>query len=252
MSTAPRRRAVDALGLIPAAGRATRLGRLPCSKEVYPVGLAPERVASSFALELLRRAGVARALVVLRDGKWDIPAYWLDGSAAGVDLAYVVVDDSPSVPATLDCAYPFARGENIALVFPDIVVEPRDALARVLARLQAGRAEVVLGVVPTDRPDKADMVELDRRGCLKAITIKPARTRLSQTWAVAAWRPEFSDFLHRYLARLPRTGTEIHLSTVLTAALGEGLRIEAEVFPAGSHLDLGTPEDLERMLGRRR
>ena len=73
----------DLIGLIPAGGSATRIAPLPCSKEVYPVGFQRSadgsvprpKVACEYLLERMRLAGVNRAYIVLREGKWDIPAF---------------------------------------------------------------------------------------------------------------------------------------------------------------------------------
>ena len=62
------------LALIPAAGRAERLGPLPCSKELLPIGFretprgpAP-KVACHYLLERFRAAGIRRVLMVLPVG----------------------------------------------------------------------------------------------------------------------------------------------------------------------------------------
>ncbi len=39
MAMAPKTTQREIIGLIPAAGQATRLAPLPCSKELYPIGL---------------------------------------------------------------------------------------------------------------------------------------------------------------------------------------------------------------------
>src|SRR5215217_2645224 len=96
----------DVVGLVAAAGRAKRIAPLPCSKELYPIGFRRDersgecrpKVASHYLLEKFRRAGIERTYVVLRDGKWDIPAYFTDGGLVGLDLAYVVVSESLGPP----------------------------------------------------------------------------------------------------------------------------------------------------------
>src|SRR5437764_12541991 len=81
------------VGLIPAAGRAERLGPLPCSKELLPIGFretprgpAP-KVAGHYLLERFRAAGVRRAFLVLHESKWDIPRYFGTGEIADLALA---------------------------------------------------------------------------------------------------------------------------------------------------------------------
>ena len=239
------------LGLIPAAGRAARLGELPCSKEILPVGPPgpagrPQPVCSPL-LAALRRAGAGRALWVLREGKWDIPAALGDGSRWNLDLGYLTLAASGSVPETLDRAYAWTRDATVLLGYPDILFAPPDAFARLVERRRATGAEVVLGLVPTDRPSKADMVDFDAEGRIQRILVKPAETDLLFTWIFAAWGPVFTGFLHGALPSLPPpAGRELYPSDVLLAAMAAGLRVEALPFPDGYHLDVGTPDDLAR------
>jgi glucose-1-phosphate thymidylyltransferase len=235
------------------AGRGTRLGPLrgPASKEILPLpgaGGGESRPVCAHLFAALRLAGARRAYAVLRRGKWDIPATLGDGAGLGVALSYVVIADSASVPETLDAAFPFVRAARVALGFPDVVALPAQALRAVAERQAAGDAEVALGLFPTDRPDKADMVEVDATGRLLGIEVKPRATARRLTWLYAVWGPAFTAFLHDFLAhprRLP-SGRELAVSDVLLAAREAGLGIATLSFPSGLHLDIGTPEDLAR------
>lgn len=110
-------------GLIPAAGKAKRLRRdaqghlrKGPSKEILALPRAdaategPARIACQDLLDNFRLAGVARALVLLRSGKWDIPKRLGDGGEFGVELAYRVLPAEQAargVPFTLASAVPF-------------------------------------------------------------------------------------------------------------------------------------------------
>ena len=75
------------VGIVPAAGQAARISPLPCSKELYPIALrrdesgARPKVVSHYVFERMRLAGIRKAYLILRQGKWDIPAYFNDGTA---------------------------------------------------------------------------------------------------------------------------------------------------------------------------
>ena len=94
--TGPMNRADGVVGLVPAAGRARRLGLLPVSKELYPIGFTRDSetgdlrptVASHHLFEKFRRAGVGSAYVILREGKWDIPAFLGEGQLVGTPSLY--------------------------------------------------------------------------------------------------------------------------------------------------------------------
>jgi glucose-1-phosphate thymidylyltransferase len=250
----------DIVGVIPMAGRATRMGDLPCSKEILPVldprnPTASPRPVGAYLLERMREAGARKAFLVLREGKWDIAETFGDGSELGLPLSYLLVYRPEGPAYTIAQARPFAGDSVVLLGFPDILFEPADAYPRLLDHLAASSADVVLGLLPTDRPEKMDMVALEASGRVTAIDIKPARTKLDYAWILAVWTPRFSDFLGEYLERLDaamvRTplGREIHIGEVFQAAIGAGLHVSSVPFPHGRCLDIGTPDDLARAGG---
>lgn len=243
------------VGLVAAAGTASRLGALPCSKEIYPVGWEAAstesdphpKVASHYLFDQMRRAGVENIYVVLREGKWDIPAYWGDGQRAGVNVAYLMMGVPYGTPFTLDQAFPFVRDCRVAMGFPDILLAPDDAYAQLFRRQEESGADVVLGLFPARRPEKVDMVELDAEGRPQGFVIKPKETALTYTWICAVWGPAFSLYLHDYVTRVKprwRPGDELFVGDVFQQALQDGLAIEAVCFPDGTYTDIGTPDEL--------
>ena len=249
------------VGLIPAAGSAQRVAPLPCSKELFPVGfrglgadLRP-KPAAQYLLERMARAGVRKAFVVLRDGKWDIPAYFRGGDVVGMDLAYLLMRRPHGVPFTVDDAYPFLKDSTVVFGFPDIIYWPENALEWLVERHRSGGAEMVLGVVPTRRPEKEDLVELDDRGKIIGIHIKQRGSPLKYTWMLAVWGPAFTEFMHSFVADAEPEiaandglwqGRELYPGDVLWAAIRHGLSHETVVFEDGGYIDIGTPDELAR------
>jgi glucose-1-phosphate thymidylyltransferase len=250
------------VGLIPAAGRATRLGRIPCSKEIYPVGYETQGdgsgrpvTCSERLIHAFRRAGADRTFVVLGDGKWDIPRYLADGHHFGVRLAYVMARLPFGQPFTADAAGPFIRGFTVLFGFPDILFEPKDAFVRLLAEQRTTGADVVLGLFPTDRPEKSDMVMVDDAGAVRKILIKPDATKLTHTWILAVWAPTFTGFLRSFVVQALEAdpsgrpgGRELFMGDVFEAGLGEGMCIRAVTFDEGAYTDIGTPEELKDVM----
>lgn len=249
------------IGLLPAGGQATRIAPLPLSKELYPIGFQSEasghvrpKVVSQYLLERLRQAGITQTYFILRSGKWDIPAYFGDGSALQMHLGYLIMGLPYGVPYTLDQAYPFVQNAIVALGFPDILFWPEDAFTHLLQRQAQTQADVVLGLFPTDQPQKAGMVDFDSSGRVHLIIEKPSQTDLQYMWAIAVWTPAFTQFLHEHLIAIAATKTqpsapekssrELAIGDVIQAGITAGLRVEAEVFETGVYLDIGTPENL--------
>ena len=252
----------EVIGLIPAGGLATRIAPLPCSKELFPIGfqsidedsgLRP-KVVSHYLLEKMRLAGITKAYIVLRPGKWDIPAYLGDGSMLDMHLAYLTVHTPFGAPYTLDQAYPFVQDSLVALGFPDIIFQPNNAFEQLLAWQANTKADVVLGLFPTDQPHKADMVDLDNDGQVRRIVIKPVETDLHYTWMIAVWTPKFTHFMHEYLlaiqesrgnkGSIPLEQGELFVGHVIQAAIDSNFFIESVFFPEGACLDIGTPDEL--------
>lgn len=210
------------------------------------------RVVSHRLLEQMRKGGVRKAFLILRNGKWDIPQYYGDGAMVGMDLGYLIAGKSFGPPYTLDAAYPFVRGARVAVGFPDILFEPENAFARSLARLAQTRADAVLCVCGVRGTSNADSVKVDRRGCLKILEAGPRKTKSPLSWVCAVWAEAFTEFMHEYLqtprtsAELPdaRLPPELTVGHVIQAALSEGLSIQSVDFSSQRYFDIGTPENL--------
>ena len=247
------------IGLLPAGGQATRISPLPLSKELYPVGFQDfgvksnwrPKVVSQYLLEKMQLAGIEKTYFILRPGKWDIPAYFGDGTMLSMNLGYLIMGLGYGVPFTLDQAYPFVQDAVVALGFPDILFQPEDAYVRILSRLEVSNADVVLGLFPTDKPQKAGMVDFDDKGKVRLIIEKPPQSNLRFMWGIAVWTPAFTQFLHEYLLTLKAKSNlsqlpEVPIGDIIQAAIHKGFHVEAEAFSDGTYLDIGTPDDLVR------
>jgi len=251
----------EVVGLLPAAGQAARVAPLPCSKELYPIGFRSiadsesrrPKVASHYLIEKMRLAGITKVYIVLREGKWDIPTYFGNGLMLDMNLAYLMLSLPFGTPYTLDEAYPFVHRSVVAFGFPDIVFQPDDAFVRLLARQSQSKACAILGLFPTEQPQKVDMVDLGNKGRVRQIVIKPYHTHLSHTWCIALWTPVFTQFLHEYIAAHKKTATtkpEVSVGEVIQKAIESGLQVEAMPVSNKPYLDIGTAEDLVRAIKR--
>jgi glucose-1-phosphate thymidylyltransferase len=253
------------VGLIPAGGAGSRLAPSPCSKEIFPIGFAESsdklnrspKVASHHLIDGMRRAGIQKAFMILGPGKWDIPAYFGNGEAIGIHLAYLIRKWPFGVPFTLDCAFPFVENCRVACGLPDIIFRPEGAFQTLVHKQDASGADLVLGIFPTEYPEKWDLVELNSNDTLDRIVPKPHQGGNGYTWGLAVWSPKFGRFLHQFVNRAieERTGARVHhdsdeipLGSVFQSALAAGLCVEHVLFETGFCLDIGTPEDLEKAM----
>ena len=247
----------ETVGLIPAAGQATRLDLLPCSKEVFPIGFQAlngdtqprPKAVCHYLLEKMWLAGIRKTYVVLRSGKWDIPAYLRSGSLVDMDLAYLIAEVTNCAPDTLNYAFPFVHEARVVLGFPDILFQPDEAFAQLLTAHERTQADVQLGLFPAPQPHKLDMVAYTPSGRVEQILNKPVKTDLRYGWGIAVWTPVFTQFIREYVGRLKPDAAvsgEISIGDVIQAAILHGLRVEALPVSDTPFLDIGTPQDLVR------
>lgn len=253
----------EVVAVLPAAGRSLRLTPIPCSKEILPVGLKimaglrrPRlRVVSHYLLECLQKADIRKGYIIIRQGKWDIPAYWRGGEMLGVNLAYAVIEGSSGPPDTIDRVYPFVKDKVIAFGFPDIIFRPTDVFAKLLDRLDCSGSDVVLALFPAHNIKAMDMIDIDVALRVRAIHLKPRTSRLRYAWLCAVWTPVFTEFLHQFLRQVKQGAKagvvgnrkidaqgDIPVGVVLKEAVKAKLKIEGVTFPTGRYIDIGTPQ----------
>ena len=260
----PKKRSIECVGLIPAGGKAKRISPLPCSKEIFPVGFGEikqkgqmhPKVAAHYLLEKMHLAGARRAYFVLSTGKWDIPAYFGNGFLVNMALAYLVTTLPYGVPFTVDTAFPFLTDKRVLFGFPDIILQPNDVYLQLLEKMDAADADIVLGLFPAVSPHNVDMVVLNTDGSITGIDIKPAQTQLTWTWTIAVWDPGFTRFMHEVVRRRlkcistaatevgRKEHSELFMGDVIREAIGSELKIDQVIFPQGTYIDIGSPQDL--------
>ncbi|MER2997772.1 nucleotidyltransferase family protein [Pontibacter populi] len=246
------------VGIIPAAGLGSRLGQIPFSKELYPIGFKADgssKVVSEYLLEMMREAGAEQVYFILRNGKWDIPGYFGDGSNYNLAFAYLLMNRPYGTPFSVDQAYSFVKDKTIAFGFPDIIVEPANVFTQLLEKQQETGATIVLGLFEVAHPHKWDMVNADDAGNVKTILPKPENSNLTQAWCIAVWTPAFTAFMHQYLQQIEEQFIvgelkELSMGAVIQAAIDNGMIVQSVCFSGDSCLDVGTPEDLRKAIKR--
>ncbi|MEZ5099316.1 MAG: NTP transferase domain-containing protein [Thermoleophilia bacterium] len=218
------------VGIVPAAGYATRLQPLDCSKEVLPVGGRP---VMDHAVERLRAGGADEVVLVTRPEKDDVVAH-------ARELGLSVVLGHPP-----DVAHSFALGmaalapdDLVLLDWPDILWGPPDGHARTVAAVRDEGHEVALGLFRTPDLTRSDVVELAPDGRILGIQVKPAEPPSEWIWGCACARVETfaglagQEWPGRFLDGLCRAGRDV-----------VGIPLSSD------WLDIGTPESLARATG---
>ncbi len=257
-------RGVGVVGIVPAAGYARRLKDLERSKELIPVrppatpGGEPEPVCHT-VLRALARAGIPRAIVVIRRGKEDIAVHLADGRRLGLSLDYVTLAESPSPVHSIAAALELAGDAVVALGFADVLYDPPDPFTPMLDHLASGERDVVLGLFPPTTDYATERVDVGEDGAVARIDPRPDEADGRPTWTLAVWRPAFSRLLARSAGatgektpegRSPEYGraassNELTVGAVIQAAIDRGMRVEGVRVSETPFLDIGDPKRLE-------
>jgi NDP-sugar pyrophosphorylase family protein len=220
---------VAVVGVIPAAGYATRLQPLLCSKEVYPINGRP---VMDYLLERMEAGGASELRVVTRPDKADVIENARRHGATVIEARPASLADS--LATGIAGTEPL---DTILLGFPDSLWEPLDGYARILPLLDE-RFEVALGLF---RPREADLrryetVVAEPSGVVRSVDVKPEVPSSRWIWGCAAARAHSLAGLRgeaepgRYFGALCSRG-----------AVGS-------VRLSDSYIDMGTHDGLEHAL----
>ncbi|HEU0083057.1 MAG TPA: sugar phosphate nucleotidyltransferase [Bradyrhizobium sp.] len=223
-------------GIVPAAGRGSRIQPLAFSKELLPVGSRSDKgidrpcAVSEYLVERLIVGGADKICFVISPGKSDILEYYGDRYGAA-ELAYVVQPQASGLCDAVFRASTVVGGDDDVLVgLPDTVWFPKNALAA----LPDGDLSFLL--FPVEHPEFFDAVVLDGERVLE-IQVKQAGA--ASDWIWGAFRMSAAGFRDLHLLWKQRDCRDEYFGTLVNAYLragGSGIGIKA----GHSYVDVGT------------
>jgi dTDP-glucose pyrophosphorylase len=224
-------------GIIPAAGRGSRIQPLAFSKELLPVGSRSDgererpMAVSEHLVERMLHAGVKKLCFVISPGKSDILEYY-GGRVGGAEVCYVVQEDAAGLCDALFRAVPFVQDTETACVgLPDTIWFPRDGLA------QLPDDGLSFLLFPVREPQLFDAVSFDARGNVLQIDVKVPEPRSHWVWGAFKVSGRVLRELHALWSR-PQQKDE-YFGTLVNSYLRAGG--SARAVTAGSeYVDVGT------------
>ena len=225
-------------GLIPAAGRGTRIEPTGCSKELLPIarrvenGVETSRAVSEFLVERLIAGGATKLCFVISSGKSDILDYF-GGSAQGIPICYVVQPEPAGLCDAVFRALPLLYpDEPVAVGLPDTIWFPE----RALASLPDDDLSFLLFSV--SRPELFDVVIMNSRGDVRRIDVKPQKPQSPWIWGAFKMPGGIMEELFNLWRERERRDESF--GTLVNAYLESGGT--ARAFPIGTdYADVGTP-----------
>jgi glucose-1-phosphate thymidylyltransferase len=224
-------------GIVPAAGRGTRIQPLAFSKELLPVGSLSEgtserpRAVAEYLVERMILGGADRICFVISSGKSDILEYF-GGSYRDVNLAYVV---QPQACGLCDAIFRahlvVAADEPVIVGLPDTIWFPATALSAlpndVLSFL----------LFPVEQPEFFDAVVMDEQDRVREIQVKQKNP--GSHWIWGAFKMPGRVFQELRQLWIERGRTDEYVGTLVNAFIAQGG--QAVGVKAGhSYIDVGT------------
>jgi len=225
------------LGIVPAAGRGSRIQPLGFSKELLPVGSRidghVERpcAVSEYLVRRMVLAGADKICFVIGPGKSDIVEYFAAGYAEAATLFVVQPAPVGLCDAIFRAAPLVAPDEAVLVGLPDTIWFPENGFAEL--------PEDCLSFLlfPVERPEFFDAVVLGADGAIGEIQVK--REGAASNWIWGAFRMP-GRVLHELAGLWERRGREDeYVGTLVNAWLAEGGSARG-ICAGTAYVDVGT------------
>lgn len=239
------------IGILPAAGLATRLRPFRYPKELLPIVYVTDgdsarvrpRLVAEYALDAMRKAGIPRCFIVISEWKTEIFRYFGNGMEMGIQIAYLHQPVANGLVGAISTGMQWFGNSYVCLTLPDTIFFPMNAIAVLRKEILISGSDLILGVFPTAEPEHLGPVRIAADGCVLEVLDKPAQTELYNTWGNAIWSQRFTQFLQDYLNTHPEA-PEHSIGEIFNHAVTQGLKVDAVFFGEGQYIDIGRVEGI--------
>jgi glucose-1-phosphate thymidylyltransferase len=248
---------LEKIGLIPAAGRATRLG-WPVAKELWPVQINTTEIVPLIECTMRNMiiADCWHHVFVVRPDKPEIMKHVSTKVPQHVQKSYVCQGHvspggkSSGLVDAIDSSYHLIKGKNVLFGMPDTYVMPHECFLPLVNALEFDLVDIAFGLFETTDYSKYGMVDIDLNvpapHTVKEIIDKSGLDLgLRYMWGILAWSPAFTEFLHTQY-----TENMFDFATILNRAIKHGLDAKAHIIEDGAYDDLGDMESIIRFTKR--
>ena len=160
------------IGLIPAAGRGTRLGELTAnkSKELLIVG----KPVIEHVIEVLKAGGIREILIIIGRNKEAIMNYLGSGERLGVKIYYRIQEKTKGSAHATYLGKDFVGSEDFVLMYGDNYFKPYETINSTLKIHLDNKAFGTLLLHSVEDPSRYGIVKVDSQGKVVAIIEKPS------------------------------------------------------------------------------
>ena len=224
-------------GVIPAAGKGSRIQPLAFSKELLPVGSRRENgterplAVSEYLVERMIAGGASRICFVVSPGKTDILEYY-GSKVYSASVCYTVQTQPSGLCDALFRALPFVPDdEQVLFGLPDTVWFPENGFSF----LEDDALSFLL--FPVDHPEYFDAVVTDDDGRVREIQVK--QPDASSKWVWGAFKMPQRIFADLHRLWVERGRSDEYIGTLVNAWLARGGRAFG-VHAGERYVDVGT------------
>jgi len=224
-----------------AAGQGVRLWPLTENrpKHMIPVGGRP---IISHVVESLGKNGISDVLIIVGYRKQAIEDYIGDGGRFNVHVEYVVQPEVAGTADAIKLAECYISSEPFLTVSGDQFISPK-SLEKVLAMHEAYPNDIVMGVVPVDKPEYYGVVSVEGNN-VKGIVEKPQKRGITGNLVNAG----LYVFSHKIFSAIHQTRKskrgEFEITDSLQSLIRRGSGIKAAMIDPETWVDIGRPWDL--------
>lgn len=225
-------------GVIPAAGRGSRMQPLAFSKELLPVGSEVHRgserprAVSEYLVERMLAGGATRLCFVISPGKHDILDYYSEGVGTA-QCAYVMQSEPRGLCDSLfrSLAMIEETPEPVLVGLPDTIWFPLHGFTAL------PEDEFSFLLFPVEHPQYFDAVVTDATGRVREVQVKQSTASTHWVWGAFKLPGTVLHQLHRLW--LERERQDEYLGTLVNEYLRRGGRARG-VRAGERYVDVGT------------
>ena len=214
------------IGLLPAAGKATRIGGIP--KWLLPV---PEGTLLDVHCQRMRLAGVSHVLVAAGEHNRDLLLQHVPANAI------VYEGNSCTMAEDVLLARPYIGDNDVLFGMPDTYHIDGNMYKYLSYMSPQEDVSVALWNINDDQRGKLGQVAVDNHGMVIDVVDKSLTCPYPWAWGAMSWKPSFWEFIKPDMP---------HIGYALLQAIRAGLVVKS-MLNSGEYTDCGTPEAYWRL-----
>lgn len=235
-------------GVIPAAGKGTRLAPLTLSipKEMIRVGTKP---IIEHVINVLKAGGIKDILVITGWKKGALLDYLGSGHRLGVDVCYKVQEELGGTADAVRQARDWVGDDGFVVIYGDNYFKPASVMKDILKFHGEKKAKATVVLHPVEDPRRFGIVKIDSGGRAQGVIEKPTLKeaepyKTKGIYYNIAGMIVLDPLIFKYIEKTkPGKSNELQLTDSIELMRRDGHPVYGYIF-RGQRYDIGTFESL--------